>query len=402
MPARRSASLLIHAQWWSEACSTTGRSGTAASSQAASKRPRGASAGSYGPPSTHSSSGCSAAYRRTSAATASTEVRSRTAGPASSTPPQSGCTCPSPNPGSTAPASTISVAPSASSSASVSSATTRPSRTATARASGRCGSPVRTAPRRTRSAPPTLTSSEPDRSGLDVGHHVLDPGVVLEAVHRQVLAVAGVLEAAVRHLGDQRDVGVDPHAAEVQALGHPHRPAVVPGPDRGRQAVLHPVGPAGRLVLLGEPLHGDDRPEDLVLHHLVVLGEAGHDGGLVEVAAGQVPLDPVAAGRDLRVLRRPLEEAHHPVELVLVVQGAEEHVLVVGEPGLGAVLRLLGERGHEVVVDAGTGEHPGGGGAVLAGVEVAGHRDGLGGRLEVGVVEDDDRRLAAELEVHLL
>jgi Helix-turn-helix domain len=48
------------------------------------------------------------------------------------------------------------------------------------------------------------------------GHDVLDAGVVLEAVHGQVLAVAGLLEAAVRHLGHQRDVGVDPHAAEVQ------------------------------------------------------------------------------------------------------------------------------------------------------------------------------------------
>src|SRR5688572_20778029 len=38
------------------------------------------------------------------------------------------------------------------------------------------------------------------RSLPDVGHDVLDARVVLEAVHRQVLAVAGLLEAAVRHL----------------------------------------------------------------------------------------------------------------------------------------------------------------------------------------------------------
>src|SRR5215475_7120327 len=35
----------------------------------------------------------------------------------------------------------------------------------------------------------------------DEAHDVLDAGVVLEAVHGQVLAVTGVLEAAVRHLG---------------------------------------------------------------------------------------------------------------------------------------------------------------------------------------------------------
>src|SRR3954453_17233643 len=72
----------------------------------------------------------------------------------------------------------------------------------------------------------------------DVGHDVLDPRVVLEAVHRQVLAVAGVLEAAVRHLGHQRDVGVDPDAAEVQPLAHPHGPAEVPGPHARRKAEL--------------------------------------------------------------------------------------------------------------------------------------------------------------------
>ena len=63
---------------------------------------------------------------------------------------------------------------------------------------------------------------------------------------------------------------------------------------------------------------------------------------------------------------------------------------------------LLSQRREEVVVDARPGEHPRGSRAVLAGVEVAGARDSLGGRLDVGVVEDDDRRLAAELEVDAL
>src|SRR4249919_3359400 len=94
-------------------------------------------------------------------------------------------------------------------------------------------------------------------SFADVGHHVLDAGVVLQAVHREVLAVARVLEAAVRHLGDDRDVAVDPHAAEVQPAGDPHGAAVVPGPHRRREAVLAVVGPADRLLLVAEPLHGD-------------------------------------------------------------------------------------------------------------------------------------------------
>src|SRR6185369_9939276 len=104
-----------------------------------------------------------------------------------------------------------------------------------------------------------LCRSSDDISNLDVVHDVLDAGVVLQAVHGQILAVAGALEAAMRHLGDQRDVCVDPDAAEVEALGHPHGATVVPGPDAGGETVLHAVGPAHRFVLVAEPLHRDDR-----------------------------------------------------------------------------------------------------------------------------------------------
>src|SRR3954452_15691035 len=324
------------------------------------------------------SSGCASAKRRTASTTWSTVVAARTSGPASSTPPQSGCTCPSPKPGSSAPPSrsTTSAARGARSSASWSRATTRPARTASARARVPTASSVSTVPpRTTRSTPltavlPSLPASAAGGMGswcaagsrLDVAHHVLDPGVVLEAVHRQVLAVARVLEAAVRHLGDQRDVGVDPDAAEVQGAGHAHGPDVVLGPDRGREPVLDPVGPAQRLALVGEPLDGDDRPEDLVLDQLVVLPQAGDDRRLVEVAPGQVPADPVPAGTDRGVLGRTGQQTHDAVELVGVVERAEQHVLVVGQAGLG-VLGLLHQSGDRVVVDAGAGEHPGGRGA---------------------------------------
>jgi len=61
---------------------------------------------------------------------------------------------------------------------------------------------------------------------------VLDAGVILKAVARQIFAIARALEAAVRHLGNDWDVGIDPDAAEVKGLGHAHRGAVILGPDR--------------------------------------------------------------------------------------------------------------------------------------------------------------------------
>src|SRR5690606_36586463 len=178
-------------------------------------------------------------------------------------------------------------------------------------------------------------------------HHVLDPRVVVEAVRREVLAVAGLLEAAVRHLRDQRDVGVDPHADEVQLLGHAHRAGVVLGPHRGGQRVLDAVGVLEGLVLVGEALDGDDRAEALLLDDLVVLLQAGDDGRRVEVA----PIaDPLAAGLHQCVGGQPLDEALDLLELAGVVQRAVQDVLVVGHAGLD-VGGGLAERGHELVVD---------------------------------------------------
>src|SRR5262245_47720330 len=49
----------------------------------------------------------------------------------------------------------------------------------------------------------------------DVTHHVLDREVLLEGVVRHVLAESRCADAAVRHLADDRDVVVDPHATGV-------------------------------------------------------------------------------------------------------------------------------------------------------------------------------------------
>src|SRR5215212_11724424 len=162
-------------------------------------------------------------------------------------------------------------------------------------------------------------------------HDVLYAGIVLEAVHGEVLAVAGVLEAAVGHLAHNGDVRVDPHATIVQPPADPHRPAVVAGEDARGEAVPHAVGPAHRLVLVGERLNGDDGTEDLGLRHLVVLSQAGDDGRGVEVSR---PVDLLASGDDLSVVREPLYHAGDVPELVLVVQGTVEDILVLRGSGL--------------------------------------------------------------------
>ena len=88
------------------------------------------------------------------------------------------------------------------------------------------------------------------------------------------------------------------------------------------------------------------------------------------------------------------------------MRGCDEraHVEVVRLGGVAPAERadLLREPRDEAVVDGRTGDDARGRRAVLARVPVAPEADVLDRTLEVGVVEDDDRRLAAELEVEAL
>ena len=61
-----------------------------------------------------------------------------------------------------------------------------------------------------------------------------------------------------------------------------------------------------------------------------------------------------------------------------------------------------GEVGDELVVDLAAGIDAAGGGAVLPGIVVAEDAHALDDGVDVGIVEDDDRRLAAELEMGAL
>src|SRR5664279_2921081 len=234
-------------------------------------------------------------------------------------------------------------------------------------------------------------------SDPDVVHDVLDAGVVLETVEREVLAISRVLEPAVRHLGDDRDVGVDPYAAEVQSAAHPHRATVILRPHRGRETVLDVIGPAHRFVLIGEGLHRDHGAENLVLDEVVGLPHLADDRGREEIARVALAR---AAGQQLRVVGKITQHAAHPLELDGVVERTVEDVLV-RSAGLG-VSCLLGQRIGEVVGNSRGDQHAGGCRAVLTGVEVAGDRDVLGRVLEVGIIEDDHRRLAAKLQVRAL
>ena len=185
----------------------------------------------------------------------------------------------------------------------------------------------------------------------------------------------------------------------MEALGHAHRPANIVGPHAGGQPVVAVVGPGQCGLLIGHRLHGDDRPEHLLLHDLRRLVHPDHHRGLVEepgAGARGAPDGDLGTGID-----GPIHESRHPGQLAIRHQGTHLGVLVGGIAGDHRA-RGIGEPGHKIVVHPGAGDHPTRRGAVLAGVVEAvvpqiGHH-----RFDVGIVEDDHRGLAAQLEVNPL
>ena len=135
-----------------------------------------------------------------------------------------------------------------------------------------------------------------------------------------------------------------------------------------------------------------------MLDHLVVLLQVSDDGRL-DVEASIALSHP--ASHHLGVLGGALQEAEYPLKLIGVVDRGHERL--TPRPfleGRARGLGLLGEGCDEVVVDAGSNEHAGGGGAILTCVEVAGDRKPLRRRGQIGIIEDHNRRLATELEVY--
>jgi ParB family chromosome partitioning protein len=186
---------------------------------------------------------------------------------------------------------------------------------------------------------------------------------------------------------------------EVERFRNAHRLADVAREDRRRQTEPRVIRPGNGLLLVAEPLDRDDRAEDLVLDDLALLVGARDDGRLV---VGARPIRPHATDHDLGAGSGPVDHAGHLVGLGGRDQRAHVEIVRLGRVAPLDRANLVGELRDEVVVDGRSGDHSRGRGAVLAAVPVAGRLERLGSEVEVGVVEDHDRCLAAELEVEAL
>ena len=208
-----------------------------------------------------------------------------------------------------------------------------------------------------------------------------------------------MLEATVRHFGDNRNVRVNPDRTEVELLREAHGATVVLGPHRRRKSVLDTVGARECFCFILELLHRNDGSEDLVLNHPVVLLESRNNRGLDEEAFRTLAL---STGFDGRVVREVSKDSHDAIKLVDVVDGSEQDVLVGGNTRRDVSGDVFAHCCNKVVVNGFVHHHAGCRGAVLTGVEESCRCDSLNRPSDVSVVPDDNGRLATELEVNAL
>ncbi len=180
--------------------------------------------------------------------------------------------------------------------------------------------------------------------------------------------------------------------ARLDPLGEAHAPLHVPGVHGAAQPVGGRVGQPYGLVLAVEDHQQGHRAEDFLAQQRGVLGDPGEHGGFDQVAARRPAYERLRAG-----FHGLVHERGQGVGLEGVDQRADVGV------GLVRVARLegahaCGELFGELLGDGGVDEDPVGGHADLALVDEAAEDGRVHRVVEVGVVEHDERAVAAELQ----
>ncbi|MNF77113.1 hypothetical protein D3C84_592510 [compost metagenome] len=181
------------------------------------------------------------------------------------------------------------------------------------------------------------------------------------------------------------------------------RTGQVAGHHAGGEAVVAVVGPADHFLFAVVDQDAHHRAEDFLTddaHGVAAVGEHGrrHVGALGVVAVA----DPLAADQQARALAAALGDvAEHAFHMGEADQRAEVgglNLRVAQADAFDPIEHLA----LETRLQHARHEHPGAVGADLAGAVEVGHDRDVGGAVEVGVLEDDQRRLAAQLHGHFL
>ncbi len=211
------------------------------------------------------------------------------------------------------------------------------------------------------------------------------------------------LHAAERQLDGRDVVVIDPARARLQLRDHPMAARQIVGEHARRQPEFAGVGALDDFALVGEFQHRHDGPENLLAHDRHVVAALIEHGwrdeiSLAQLSRGHAP----AAGQKARALGAAAGDvAEHLVHVLLRYQRADLRRRIhriadahrAHAPDQAIEERRLHRRVHE---------HARRVRAHLAGgIEIREQRAGHC-VVQLGVFENDQRRLAAELERHAL
>src|SRR5450830_986195 len=229
---------------------------------------------------------------------------------------------------------------------------------------------------------------------------VLDFGEDFEAVLAAFTAGTGTFHTAERLTQVAHVLAVDEDHAGFDAVGQAMGLADVLGPDIGRQTIL---GIVGQLQGLGFILEWDQahyRTKDLFLGNAHLVVHIGEHRRLDELPATQVRRQVGRAFQATGQQGGAFLDTDLDVAGDLVIVGLSDHranlgfwvLRVADDQALGAG----GKLGDELRVDAFLNEDPATGGAAFTVEREDGEQCRVEGAVQVGVFEDQHRRLAAQ------
>src|SRR5579863_3020266 len=230
---------------------------------------------------------------------------------------------------------------------------------------------------------------------LELHPNRFDLRVKIDRVFAELAAEAGLLVAAEGRNRIELVEAVDPDRAGLERARHLVRAGDVARPDRGGEPVVRVVALKNRVVLILERDRRGDRPEDLLARDPHFIVDTGEQRRVDEVAlAGSRR----TAGRDRgALLLTDFEITLDAIELLARNQRPDRALLIEGIAHRDALAEIR-ELAHHFVVTLALHENPRARAADLPRVEEHAHHRGRHGLIEIGVREDDVRRLAAEFQ----
>src|SRR3984885_911353 len=237
----------------------------------------------------------------------------------------------------------------------------------------------------------TISSKKPllrltKESSAESDSHRLDLSIVGQRILAKLSSNTRLLKATEWHLVAEHVVVVDPDGTCLQLVSHSDGGVKVLSMNGGGKTVGGLVASLDNFILSLELANRAHGAEDLLLHDLHILADAGENGWLDEVALVALAL---TTGLDLGAGLLPaLDVGHDPVELELAHLWALE-----GVGGKWVANDILGcsrlERFDELVVDAGLDVDARTSTAALTVVEENAKVDPRDGIIKVRVIEDD-------------